>query len=292
MRADPPWLDRATYPFADRFVALPAGRLHYVDEGRGEAILFVHGTPTWSYEYRHLVRALSPTYRCVAPDHLGFGLSERPAGFGYTPAEHARNLAGFVDALGLGRFTLVVHDYGGPIGLPLCLDYPERVARLVLLNTWMWSFADDAEVRRKAAFAGGIIGRFLYRASNFSLRVLTPYAYGDRRKLTAAIHRHYLAPFPTWDDRERVLWTLAREILGSSAYYTDLWERRDRLLGRPVLILWGMKDPAFTPRHLERWTAFFGDAARVARLEGVGHWPHKEAPEIVERELRAFLAGA
>lgn len=292
MRADPPWLDRATYPFADRFVALPAGRLHYVDEGRGEAILFVHGTPTWSYEYRHLVRALSPTYRCVAPDHLGFGLSERPAGFGYTPAEHARNLAGFVDALGLGRFTLVVHDYGGPIGLPLCLDYPERVARLVLLNTWMWSFADDAEVRRKAAFAGGIIGRFLYRASNFSLRVLTPYAYGDRRKLTAAIHRHYLAPFPTWDDRERVLWTLAREILGSSAYYTDLWERRDRLLGRPVLILWGMKDPAFTPRHLERWTAFFGDAARVARLEGVGHWPHEEAPEIVERELRAFLAGA
>lgn len=292
MRADPPWLDRATYPFADRFVALPAGRLHYVDEGRGEAILFVHGTPTWSYEYRHLIRALSPTYRCVAPDHLGFGLSERPAGFGYTPAEHARNLAGFVDALGLGRFTLVVHDYGGPIGLPLCLDYPERVARLVLLNTWMWSFADDAEVRRKATFAGGIIGRFLYRASNFSLRVLTPYAYGDRRKLTAAIHRHYLAPFPTWDDRERVLWTLAREILGSSAYYTDLWERRDRLLGRPVLILWGMKDPAFTPRHLERWTAFFGDAARVARLEGVGHWPHEEAPEIVERELRAFLAGA
>lgn len=292
MRAgDPPWLDRTTYPFHDRFLELPAGRLHYVDEGRGEAILFVHGTPTWSYEYRHLIRALAPAYRCVGPDHLGFGLSERPMGFGYTPAEHARNLAAFVEALGLDRFTLVVHDYGGPIGLPLCLDRPERVRRLVLLNTWMWSFADDPEMRRKGAFAGGPIGRFLYRTANFSLRVLTPYAYGDRRKLTGAIHRHYLAPFPTWEARERVLWTLAREILGSSGYYASLWERRDRLLGRPTLIVWGMTDPAFTPRHLERWTAFFGPAARVVRLEGVGHWPHEEAPDAVVQALRAFLAG-
>ena len=136
----PAWLDTTAYPFAHHYAALPAGRMHYVDEGRGEPILFVHGTPTWSFEFRHLIRALCPTHRCLAPDHLGFGLSERPDGFGYRPDDHAANLEAFVEQLQLDRFTLVVHDFGGPIGLPLALRRPERVRRLVVLNSWMWSF--------------------------------------------------------------------------------------------------------------------------------------------------------
>jgi pimeloyl-ACP methyl ester carboxylesterase len=108
----PPWVDRVGYPFVSRFVALPAGRLHYVDEGSGEPILFVHGTPTWSYEWRHLIRVLSPGWRCVAPDLLGFGLSDRPQGVAYSPEVHAAVLAAFVERLRLERFTLVVHDYG------------------------------------------------------------------------------------------------------------------------------------------------------------------------------------
>src|SRR5690349_10562936 len=140
--ASPPvWLDRQAYPFTPRRLKLAAGTVSYLDEGRGDPLLFVHGTPTWSFEYRHLIRALAPRHRCIAPDHLGFGLSERPADLPYTPEAHARVLAEFVDKLGLGRFTLVVHDFGGPIGLPLALDHPERVRGLVLLNTWMWSFA-------------------------------------------------------------------------------------------------------------------------------------------------------
>jgi len=103
----PAWVDRMGYPFASRFVAVPAGRLHYIDEGTGESILFVHGTPTWSYEWRHLVRALSPDWRCVAPDLLGFGLSDRPEGFAWTPEAHATVLAAFVERVELERFTLV-----------------------------------------------------------------------------------------------------------------------------------------------------------------------------------------
>lgn len=116
---------------------LAAGRMHYVDEGTGEPLLFVHGTPTWSFEWRHLILALAPTHRCIAVDHLGFGLSERPRSFPYTPAAHAQNLDEFVTRLDPEPFTLVVHDFGGPIGLPLCLRHPRRVKRLVLLNTWM-----------------------------------------------------------------------------------------------------------------------------------------------------------
>jgi haloalkane dehalogenase len=263
--------------------------VHYVDEGTGEPVLFVHGTPTWSYEWRHLIRALAPRWRCVAPDLLGFGLSERPPGFAYTPEAHARVLAALVERLGLAHFTLVVHDYGGPIGLPLCLDRPERVHRLVLLNTWLWPLADDRGFRRKGRLAGSALGRLLYRRCNASLRLIMPHAYGDRRKLTPAIHRQYLAPFPAPDDRERVLWALARAILGSGEYYADLWRRRDRLRGRPALLVWGLRDPAFGPRCLERWETLFGPDAWVVRLPDAGHWPHEEEPATVGTALREFL---
>ncbi len=160
------WIDRTQYPFRPHFLDLPVGRMHYVDEGQGAPILFVHGTPTWSFEWRHLISALAPAWRCIAPDHLGFGLSDRPRGFPYTPQAHAANLARFVDALGLDGMTLVVHDYGGPIGLPLCLEQPQRVTHLVIINSWMWSFGGDRRMVRTARLAGSRMGRFLYRYAN------------------------------------------------------------------------------------------------------------------------------
>lgn len=272
--------------------------MHYVDEGphtpgpgRGETLLFIHGTPTWSYEWRHLIRAFSGNFRCVAPDHLGFGLSARPRDFSYTPEDHARNLLEFARRLNLREVTLVVHDFGGPIGLPLCIEQPERVKSLVLVNTWMWSFEGDAGMEKKAGIAGGAVGRFLYRYGNFSLRVLTPFAYGDRRKLTPSVHRQYLDRFPDAWSRGTVLWALARAMLGSSAFYRGLWEQRARLLGRPALLIWGMKDPAFEPRFLRRWQEAL-PGARVAELPDSGHWPHEEEPESVIRIMREFLASA
>jgi len=288
---EPAWLDRALYPFAPHHAQVRDGRMHYVDEGRGPVVLFVHGTPSWSFEWRHLIRALASSHRCVAPDLLGFGLSERPRAFGYTPADHARALADFVAALRLERFALVVHDFGGPIGLPLCLEHPERVTHLALLNTWMWSFADDPQMARAGRLIGGGLGRLLYRALNLSPRVILRQAWRRRETLTAAVHRHYLAPFPDWWSREHVLWTLARELLGSSDYYAALWSRRERLLGRPTAVVWGLADPAFRPDHLARWRGALPDA-RVAGLPGVGHWPQEEAHEVVARELTALLAAS
>ena len=291
MTTETTWIDRDAYPFRSRWLELPDGKLHYIDEGDArdsEPILFVHGTPTWSFEYRHLVRALRAGHRCIAVDHLGFGLSDRPAGASYTPEAHAQRLRAFVDALGLRRFTLVVHDFGGPIALPLALDDPTRVARLVVLNSWMWSFADDAEMTRRARFASGALGRFLYRRLNASLRLIAPSAYGDRRKLTKAIHRQYLAPFPDADGRERVLWALARALLGSSAFYDRLWQQRRRLAGVPTMIVWGMKDTAFRPHLLERWRRALPHA-EVVELADAGHWPHEEAPDAVIAALAPFV---
>jgi haloalkane dehalogenase len=261
-----------------------------VDEGRGETLLFVHGTPTWSFEWRHVIRALAPTWRCVAPDLLGFGLSDRPRDFTYTPQAHADVLAAFVDRLGLTSFTLIVHDYGGPIGLPLGLVRPNRIARLVLINTWMWSLVGDRDMERKGRIAGSGLGRFLYRHANLSLRVIMPSAYGDRRALTPEIHRHYLERFPDAWSRGAVLWGLARATLGSSDYYDSLWARREALRGKPVLIVWGMRDSAFRPHQLARWRALLPDA-RVVELADAGHWPHEEAPGAVVTAMRDFFAG-
>lgn len=289
--ADGGSVDRSAYPFADRYVDLPAGRMHYVDEGvGGETVLFVHGTPTWSFDWRRLVTALSPRHRCLAPDHLGFGLSERPEGFAYTPEAHADNLDAFVRALGLRDLTLVVHDFGGPIGLPLRMRDPSLVKRIVLINTWMWSFAGDKAMEKSARMAGSALGRFLYRRANFSLRVLTPYAYGDRKKLTPELHRQYLDRFPDAWSRERVLWTLARSLSASGPFYASLWDRRESLKGIPLLILWGMRDRAFPPAMLKRWREAFPEAAAV-ELPSAGHWPHEEEPAAVEKAIRDFLGG-
>jgi haloalkane dehalogenase len=285
----PAWLDREAYPFASREVQLPTGRVHYIDEGRGEPLLFVHGTPTWSFEFRHLIAALRDRYRCIAPDHLGFGLSERPLGFPYTPEAHAANLSAFVDRLELDRFTLIVHDFGGPIALPIAMRDRTPVAKLVILNSWCWPFAESTDAIRKARIAGGGFGRWLYKYANASLRLIMPSAYGDRRKLTPAIHRQYLAVFEDRASRVLVLHALAKALLGSHEFFASLWRDAERLRRIPSLLVWGLKDSAFPPHQLERWRRLL-PAARVAALEDAGHWPHEEDPGRVISELEMFLA--
>jgi haloalkane dehalogenase len=289
--AAPAWLDRQAYPFQGKWLDVGAGRMHYVDEGHGPVVLFVHGTPTWSFEYRHLIQGLRGTHRRIAVDHLGFGLSDRPAGAAYTPEAHAERLRTFVEKLGLRQLTLVVHDFGGPIGLPLALDGSGRVDRLVVLNSWMWSFADDPEMTKRARMVAGPLGKFLYRRLNASLKLITPSAYGDRTKLTKAIHSQYLSVFPDADSRERVLYALALSLLGSSAHYDGLWKRRTALAAIPTLIVWGVKDSAFRPNQLARWREAVPHA-KVVELAGAGHWPHEEEPAAVLDAVRGFVGRA
>ena len=281
-----------------RYVTLRHGRMHYLDEGAGPVLLFVHGTPTNSYEFRHLIKRFSATHRCVAPDHLGFGKSDRPADFSYTPEAHAAALREFVDKLGLTRFTLVVHDFGGPIGLPLAmtegLSGPDRaipsrmVDRVVIMNSWAWPLNDDPKMAKAAAFAAGGVGRFLYRYANASLRVIMPAAYGDRRKLTKDIHRQYLDVFRDRHARVLVLHALAKALLASRAHYQSLLDRLGALRSLPVLIVWGMKDSAFQPYHLERWQSLLPEA-RVVPIDSAGHWPHEEEPARVIEAIERFL---
>jgi haloalkane dehalogenase len=283
----PDWLDRGEYPFAAHTLKVEGGRMHYIDEGSGPTILMVHGTPTWSFLYRHLIKHLSQEYRCIAMDHLGFGLSDKPLGWSYRAADHARNVATLIEHLDLKDLTLAVHDFGGSIGLDYALDHPQNVRGLVLFNTWMWPLDDPAAIRT-GKLMHGPLGKLLYTRLNFSPRVIVKAAWGDKRSLTPALHRHYTAVHSTAQERYG-MWMFAREVLDAAPWWQSQWERRARIADIPTLLLWGMRDPAIKPASLARWQSFLTDA-RTVTFPTTGHFVQEEQPAAVTAAMREFLA--
>jgi haloalkane dehalogenase len=279
----PPWLDAALFPFPPRRQPLEEGRMAYVDEGQGPPVLLVHGTPGWSFEFRSVLSRLSPTHRVLAPDHLGFGLSDRIPGGDYTVRGHARRLAAFVEALDLEALHLVVHDFGGPIGLGLAVDHPERVHSITVLNSWMWPLNGNPFFER-ARFLTGRIGSLLYRRFNFSARVLVPQAFADKERLSRVVHQHYIAA----QDRaaREAAFAFARELLGAEDYLSSLWERRAAVQPKLRNVLWGMADKLLPPEQLlPRWREMC-PGANFVQLEGVGHYVQEEAPERLARAIQ------
>ncbi|HEX2736275.1 MAG TPA: alpha/beta fold hydrolase [Polyangiaceae bacterium] len=277
------WLDPQLYPFAPKRFQSSGGVLSYLDEGQGAPILFVHGTPSWSFEWRAVIRTLAAQARCIAPDHLGFGLSDKPSAARLDPEQHAQRLGELIDALDLQDVTLVVHDFGGPIGIGAVLPRLERIRRIVVLNSWCWSNAQDRAVRRLDRLINSWLGRFLYLCLNASPRWLLPASFGDRTKLTPRIHAQYLGPFLRRNERAGT-YALARALLGSDGYYARLWAQRHLLKDKLTQILWGERDPAFKAVHLEQWQQAF-PRARVTRLAQVGHFVGEEAPDALVRAL-------
>ena len=284
----PAWLDRSLCPFTTRTFDTPDGRMSYVDEGDGPPVVLVHGTPTWSFLYRSLIAALRPGHRVIAIDHLGFGLSDKPPGAPYRPRDHARRLGALIDSLGLSGITLIVHDFGGPIGLSAALERLDRIERIVVMNSFLWPLDADARIRRGGRIAGSWLGRLLYRHLDFSVKVLLPAGMHDKSVLTPDLRAQYAGPFGSPDDRMGT-WAFARALLGESAWYQELWSRRAELAARPMLLAWGMRDPAFGPPYLSRWLEAFPHA-RVAAFEASGHFVPEEAPRELAAAVEEFIA--
>lgn len=285
---DTSWIDREAYPFKPHYFARDGVRMHYIDEGQGDAIVMVHGTSTWSFLYRDLVKALAPHYRCIVPDHLGFGLSDKPQDAAYRPADHARRLRVLIDTLGLRDLTLIVHDFGGPIGLSYAIEQPHNVRSLIVFNTWMWSLRGEPVAELAGIFGRGQLGTVVFQHLNFEHRVLFKMAWGKRVTLSPAIYQQYLKPFTQPRDRQAIQ-TMARELRDSSAWYEELWQRRERIKDMPALLLWGLKDPIFKARHLGRWQALFTNAQTVTFPEA-GHFVQEEVREVLGPLVGQFLA--
>jgi haloalkane dehalogenase len=278
----PTWLSEELYPFADQYADIDGARVHYVDEGSGPPLLLLHGNPTWSFLYRDIISGLRDRFRCIAPDYPGFGLSQAPPGYGYTPAEHAKVIEALLLRLDLTEVTLMVQDWGGPIGFAVAARQPHRFAAFVIGNTWAWPKSDPG-TQLFSRLLGGPIGGYLIRQHNFFVERLIP--LGVRRKqLPEAVMAAYRGPFPTPRSRQPTH-VFPREILGSRPFLADIAAALPGLADRPALIVWADQDIAFRDAERRRWEATFPDHHTVI-LEGAGHYLQEDAAAEVVAAIR------
>lgn len=285
-----PW--RALYPFPSQWLQLSAGRMHYVDVGptdSQETLLFVHGNPTWSFHWRELIASLKDRYRCIAVDHLGCGLSDKPAKT-FRLADRIEHLMQLVDTLNLERVTLVAQDWGGAIGLGALHARRERFRRIVLFNTG--AFPPWFVPWRIAVCRTPLLGRLALQGGNLFSRAALRMTL-SRQRLAPAVAAGYLAPYDSWQHR-RAVYDFVADIPRSPQHPT--WEtlakiERSLLSLRelPILLVWGMKDWCFTPECLDKFVAAWPNA-EVHRLADVGHWVVEDAPEESRQIVSEFLA--
>jgi cis-3-alkyl-4-acyloxetan-2-one decarboxylase len=284
----PSWL-RAEYPFAPKRFATPAGTLSYLDEGQGdEAVVMVHGNPTWSYFYRNVVRALSPRIRCIVPDHLGCGLSDKPQDWDYTLPNHIANLRALLDSLKLRRIHLIVHDWGGPIGLGALLPQADKLGRVVILNTA--AFADTVIPARIRFCRFPLLGELVVRGSNGFAWPATWMAVA--KPLPDEVKRGFLFPYDSWANRiathRFVVDIPSGKGTASDAALAQIEQALPELKNHPVQILWGGQDFCFNRHYFERWWTLL-PLAQADYLETAGHYLLEDEKdrclEIVTRHL-------
>lgn len=284
----PDWLDRELFPYEQKRLVVDGHEIAYVDEGDGPPLLMLHGNPTWSFLYRDVIAALRDQFRCIAPDLPGFGFSSAADGFGFRPAEHSTVIQRFIEELDLHDIVLMVHDWGGPIGLGAAGRDPQRYAALVVTNTSAWPAArSDLGVQLASRLIGGPIGKLLITHANAFVNLLVPAGIRSEGP-SPAVMAAYRGPFAKRGDR-RPTYVFPREILKSRAFLTEVGESLPLLRDLPALILWGERDFAFGDKERTRFEESFPDHRTVV-LEGAGHFVQEDAsPEIVEA-VRSWAA--
>ncbi len=282
----PAWVPEDLYPFEDRYADIDGARVHYVAEGGGPPLLLLHGNPTWSFLYRDLITGLRDRFRCIAPDYPGFGLSTTAPGYRYTPAEHADVVEKLVLLLDLEGTTMMVQDWGGPIGFAAATRHPDRFARFVIGNTWAWP-KSDLGTQLFSRLLGGRIGGHLILRRNFFVEKIIPSGV-KRKKLPDAVMDAYRGPFPTPESR-RPMHVFPREILGSRPFLAEIERRLAALRDRPALIVWPAKDVAFRDPERRRWEQIFPNH-RTVTLDGAGHYIQEDAPEDIIAAIQDWSA--
>jgi haloalkane dehalogenase len=288
MNALPPWL-KVLYPFEGHIFPSAEGSLHYIDEGRGTPVVMLHGNPTWSFFYRDLILGLRDHHRCLVPDHLGCGLSEKPSSADYSLDGHIRRTIAWLDHCRLDQpFHLVVHDWGGAIGFGVARTMPERIRSLTVLNTAAFPFPSIPF--RIAVCRWPLLGPVMVRGFNAFVNAAT--VMTTVQPLPQAVREGFRYPYRTWGDRVAVdafvrdipmrpshrSWKTLKAIGESLTFWKE----------RPVRIFWGMRDWCFHEGILREWERRL-PAASVHRLPEAGHYLLEDAGEAVLPVLRAEL---
>jgi haloalkane dehalogenase len=276
------------YPFAPHYVDVNDLRMHYVDEGAGDPVLLLHGEPTWSYLYRKMIPPIAAQQRAIALDYIGFGKSDKPTDDAYyTFASHYANLVAFVTALDLQRITLVVQDWGGPLGLRFATQHPERIARLVIMNTGLLS--------GEATTVNPALERWIERSQEI-LEGPVSWLMGRSfltLKITDELARAYDAPFPNRESKAGARrFPLMIPRAPSDAGAQEMLETRDALSRwqKPTLVMFSDGDRNFPPAVAESFVQLIPKAQGPIIIKGPGHFLQEEAGETLAQHILEFIA--
>ncbi len=285
---------RRLFPFEGRFLDRSGLRYHYLDEGRGRPVVMVHGNPTWSFYYRDLVKALRRDHRVIVPDHIGCGPSDKPGDdrYAYRLENRVDDLEALLEHLEIrDDVTLVVHDWGGAIGLAWAARHPKRVSRLVILNTSAFPLPEGKRIPWQLALVRD------WRISGWAVRGLNAFAVmasyvACRRGMSSAVRRGYLWPYDSWKNRIAVLRFVQDIPLGPEDPSYGLLLRIHAGLAHfretPVLICWGGRDFVFDDAFLEQWMREL-PKAELRRFPEAGHYVLEDAPDEIAQAVRDFL---
>ncbi|HEY4249663.1 MAG TPA: alpha/beta fold hydrolase [Roseomonas sp.] len=293
-----------TFPFAPHYSAAPGFRMHYVDEGPrdGEVVLCLHGEPSWGYLFRHLIQGLGATHRVIVPDHMGFGKSATPPDRSYWLQDHIDNLETLVLALDLTGITLVLHDFGGPVGMGLAARHPHRIRRIIAANG-PTAFGQPDSLERAtanarvspwfrwivAAEAKGTLEATLGQLGYNILSTLKLNGFENNAIITDDWLAAYAAPFADPADCAGAIGWAKGFATGAHRFEMPDAAADRAIRGKPALAIWGEADRTLQAEHfLPLFTALF-PAAEVRRLPGVGHYCFEDAPEVITRLVADFL---
>lgn len=281
---------RAIYPFAPHYFETGAGRIHYVDEGTGPVVVMLHGNPTWSFYFRDLIKLLSPHFRCIVPDHLGCGLSDKPQDFTYRLRDRVDHVRALLAELKVEHYDVVAHDWGGAIAMGVATLEPEKVGKIVLMNTGAFLSKDIPKTINLCRVPW--LGEFMLRRLNVFARAATVMTV--KKPLPDVVKAGYLFPYDSFENRIAVA-RFVQDIPMTPDHpsYSELSriDQQLRVLGdKPIFLPWGGADFCFTPKFFEEFRRRFPQAETLME-PGSGHYLLEDSSTIVPLAIRNFLLG-
>ncbi|QXD26321.1 alpha/beta fold hydrolase [Opitutia bacterium ISCC 51] len=279
---------QSEYPFDQNEASVGDCHLNYVDEGQGRAVVMLHGNPTWSFYYRNVIKSLRGNFRCLALDHMGCGLSDKPQDYPYNLKQHIENAVRWIEGLDLEFFDLIVHDWGGAIGMGVAMALPEKVRKIVILNTA--AFYLPRIPKRIALCRIPLLGDLIVRGFNGFAGSAVSMAV--KKPLTSIEKDGYLLPYNNWKNRVATL-RFVQDIPTDTSDETfkllsEIEAFLPQLINKPILLGWGIKDFCFNDLFLEKWKNIFPNA-KVLSYPNSGHYILDDERDSLIPEISSFL---
>lgn len=283
------------YPYESHYIEINGYQMHYIEEGEGETLLMIHGNPTWSFYYRRMIDHFKSTYKVIAPDHIGYGFSDKPTDYSYTLGNQIKNLETFIEKKGLKNITLIMHDWGGAFAMGYAVRHAENIKRLIFLNTGAFTIPEEINNNKPwqlLMVRTPILGKLFVQGFNAFSKYAIILAIKNKERRTKEVKAGYLAPYDSWNHRVAVLQAVEdipfKEDAPSHKELKYIEDRLNEFNSVPKIFFWGGEDFVFNDIVLDKWLEFYPDA-EVHRFPDAGHYVLEDAYPTIIPEMETFL---